>query len=65
MAPTARASRSKKAKVVEEVDREQNDIAPLTGNLVKLVSWLDPNTYRKDKIVRADRIEPIPSLTKL
>lgn len=40
MAPTARASRSKKAKVVEEVDREQNDIAPLTGNLVKLVSLI-------------------------
>lgn len=39
MAPTARSTRStKKAKVGEEVEREEIDIAPLSGALTKLVS---------------------------
>lgn len=36
MPPKAKTTRTKKAKV--EVDREENDIAPLSGTLVKLVS---------------------------
>lgn len=38
MAPKPKSTRTKKAKV--EVDREENDIAPLSGKLVKLVSLI-------------------------
>lgn len=41
MAPKAKATRSsKKAKVVEEVERVEFEIAPLTGILIRLVSLL-------------------------